>query len=349
MQYVGLDVHKKFTYASVLDEKGNVVMEEKFQSTIESLDNFLDKIRNDAEFVMEASSVWQHLYDHLEYSGFTIKLAHPLKTRVIAEARIKTDAIDAKTLAQLLRADLISESYVPIMDVRIERSITRHRASLVRMRTQIKNKIHAILRRHGVQYEFSDLFGRSGIEFLKTIDIPAYSRYELDHYLTLLRVFNYKIEESSVQIEALKKDNPQAGLLTTIPGISDYSALLIMAEICDIRRFKTAEHLCSYAGLVPSTYQSGNTSYHGKITKQGSKWLRWILIQAANKAILKENALQRFYKRLEAKKGRKIAIVATARKMLTYIHAMLTLNLKFDELQVNRDRATRTFINQNGC
>jgi len=343
MQYVGLDVHKKFTYASVIDDKGNVVMEDKFQSSIEGLDKFLDKVEKNTEFVMEASSVWQHLYDHLEFNGFAVKLAHPLKTRAIAEARIKTDAIDARTLAQLLRANLISESYVPIMDVRVERSITRHRASLVRIRTQIKNKIHAILRRHGIQYEFSDLFGKSGIEFLRNVDIPAYSRYELDHYLTLLRVLNYKIEDSSKQIEALKKENPQAQLLTTIPGISDYSALLIMAEIGDIRRFKTAEHLCSYAGLVPSTYQSGNTSYHGKITKQGSKWLRWILIQAANKAITRENALQRFYKRLEAKKGR---------KMLTYIHAMLTLNLKFDELQVNKnngDRATRFFINRNGC
>jgi transposase len=103
---------------------------------------------------------------------------------------------------------------------------------------------------------------------------------------------------------------------------------------------------------VPSTYQSGSKNYHGKITKQGSKWLRWILIQAANKAITRENALQRFYKKLEARKGRNVAIVATARKMLTYIHAMLTLNLKFDELQVNKvngGRVARNSINRNGC
>jgi transposase len=231
MQYVGLDVHKKFTYACVVDEEGNIVIKDKFQSTIEGLEKFLDKVEKDTKFVMEACSVWQHLYDHLEYRGFAVKLAHPLKTRAIAEARIKTDSIDAETLAHLLRANLISESYVPIMDVRIERAITRHRASLLRMRTQIKNKIHAILRRHGIQYEFSDLFGKSGMDFLKTVDIPAYSRYELDQYLVLLKVLDYKIEESSKQIELMKKENPQAQLLTTIPGISDYSAMLIMAEI----------------------------------------------------------------------------------------------------------------------
>ncbi|MEM5793018.1 MAG: IS110 family transposase, partial [Candidatus Aenigmatarchaeota archaeon] len=170
-----------------------------------------------------------------------------------------------------------------------------------------------------------------------------------DQYLVLLRVLDYKIEETSKQISMLKEENPQAKLLTTIPGISEYSALLIMAEIGDIRRFKNAECLCSYAGLVPSTYQSGNKQYHGKITKQGSKWLRWILIQAANKAITRDNALQRFYKRLEQKKGRKIAIVATARKMLTYIYAMLTLNLEFNQLQVNKGRVARAFINRNGC
>jgi len=336
MQYVGLDVHKKLTYASVLDEKGNIVLEDRFQSTVEGLNKFLNKIDRDSELVMEACSVWQHLYDHLDEFGYAVKLAHPLKTRLIAEARIKTDAIDAKTLAQLLRADLISESYVPIMDVRIERSITRHRASLVNFRTQIKNKIHAILRRHGIQYEFSDLFGVSGMEFLKNVDLPAYSRYELDQYLVLMRVLSNKIDDSSKQIEAMEKENPSAQLLTTIPGISDYSAMMIMAEIGDVRRFKTAEHLCSYAGLVPSTHQSGQNSYHGKITKQGSRWLRWILIQAANKTILKENALRRFYRKVEYKKGRKIAIVATARKMLTYIYAMLTLNLEFDKLQVNK-------------
>lgn len=199
-----------------------------------------------------------------------MKLAHPLKTRAIAEARIKTDSIDAETLAHLLRTNLLPESYVPDRHTRIERQITRHRASLVDIRTMIKNKIHAILRRHGIRHEFSDLFGKSGIEFLRQLDLPMYSRFQLNQYLVILRVLDYKIGETSNKIELFTKVNPAAQRLIKIPGISYYSALMIMSEIGDIRRFPSLKKLCSYAGLVPSTYQSGD------ITRHARKMLRYI-------------------------------------------------------------------------
>jgi transposase len=147
MQYVGLDVHKNSTQAVVMDEQGNMLMKERFDSTIPGLEKFLEHIDKDAKLVMEACYTWQHLYEHLEDGGYEVKLAHPSKTRAIAEARIKTDSIDAETLAHLLRTNLLPESYVPAKYVRTERLITRHRYSLVSMRTQIKNKIHAILAR----------------------------------------------------------------------------------------------------------------------------------------------------------------------------------------------------------
>ena len=145
---------------------------------------------------------------------------------MIAEARIKTDSIDSETLAHLLRADLVLKSYVPPRWVRDERQITRHRAGLVKIRSIIKNRVHALLTKHGITYEFSDLFGRSGIEFLRQVDVPPATRFELDHYLMLIRVLNYKIEETQKQIELMVEDNPDARLLTSIPGISYYSALL---------------------------------------------------------------------------------------------------------------------------
>jgi transposase len=332
MQFVGLDVHKNSTQAVVIDEQGNKLMEERFDSTVSGLERFLERIDKDARLVMEACYAWQHLYEHLEEGGYEVKLAHPSKTRAIAEARIKTDSISAETLAHLLRADLLPESYVPAKYVRIERQITRHRASLVSMRTRVKNKVHAILARYGIRYEYSDLFGRSGIEFLKNLDLSNASRFQLDQYLVLLRVLNHEIEETSERVGLLAEENPSARLLMSIPGISYYSALLIMAEIADIRRFPSAKKLCGYAGLVPSTHQSGDTRRTGHLTKQDSRWLRWILIQTANVAIKKDNALKKFYDRVAKKKGHNIAIVATARKMLRYIYAMLTLGIEFDAL-----------------
>lgn len=336
MQYVGLDVHKKDIHATVLDEQGNKVLESKFRTNSYDIADFIGKIDKNSKVVVEACSCWQHPFDFFENFGFDICLAHPLKTRAIADARIKTDSRDSETLAHLLRTNLIPKSYVPPMYVRMEREIVRHRASLVGIRTQIKNKVHAILIKNGIEYEFSDLFGKAGMEFLRALDLPEVNRFELDQYLMLLKVLDHKIHETSQQIDAVAEENPQAMLLTTIPGISYYSALLIMAEIGDVNRFDNAEQLCSYAGLVPSTHQSGNTTYHGKITKQGSKWMRWILIQAVQKTVKQPNGLQRFYQRLEKRKGGKIATVAAARKLLHYIYAMLKNGIPFDALQINK-------------
>lgn len=302
MQFVGLDVHKRFTYATVVDKEGNKIIQQKILNTVDNFDKFLSSIDNKASIVMESCSVWQYIYNYIENGGYSVKLAHPLKTRLIAEARIKTDKVDSEILANLLRCKMISESYVPPKYVRIEREIARHRSSLVSMRTQIKNKIHAILAKNGVTYEMTDLFGKSGMEFLRQLDLPGEYRLQLNQYLDLIEIFNKTIDETQKEIEALSKDNPSAMLLTSIPGISYYSALMIMAEIGDIRRFPSAKKLCSYAGLVPSTYQSGDTERHGSITKQGSRWMRKMLIQAANKAVLRDNALRRHYLKLKSKK-----------------------------------------------
>lgn len=336
MQYVGMDTHKAFSQVCVMDEKGNVMMAEKVPNTPQAMDSFITKLEPGSKVVMEASSCWEYLYDYLEQHGFDMSLANPLKTKAIASARIKTDSIDAETLAHLLRANLIPESYVPPQHVRDERQVVRLRASLVDMRTQAKNKIHALLARNGITYEFSDLFGKSGIEYLQTLELPAASRFALDQYLTLLPILDEKVETVQGQIEAMATDNYHARLLMSIPGISYYSALMIMSEIGDVTRFESKKHLCSFAGIVPSVYQSGNTCRTGHITKQGSGWLRWTLVQAANRMVNSNSALAKFYLKLHKRKGHKTAIVATARKLLIYIYIMLKNNIPYSALQINK-------------
>lgn len=336
MQYVGLDVHKKYTKAVVVNEKGKVLRQREFGNEPVEFDKFTKELGKDARIVMEASGCWQHIYDYLDEQGYDVKLAHPLKVKAIASARIKTDTIDATILANLLRADLIPESYVPPDYVRKERNIVRHRTGLTRIKTQIKNKVHAILIRHGINYEFSDAFGMAGMEYLYSIDLPEAERLAMDHYLNIIDFIDKKVEESNEIIDILCKKNPQANLITSLPGIGHYSALLIMSEIADIRRFKKPKNLCSYAGLVPSTYQSGNTLKHGRITKQGSRPLRWILTQCAHIAVRKDDVLRTFYIRVSKRKGKKAATVAVARKMLVYIHRMLELNIPYHALYIKR-------------
>lgn len=336
MQYVGMDTHKNFSQVCVMDEQGNVLLEEKVPNEPQAIDKMIAKLEPGSKVVMEASSCYQYLYDYMEQNGFDMTLAHPLKVKAIASARIKTDKIDAETLAHLLRANLIPESYAAPENVRDERQVVRLRASLVDIRTQIKNKIHAMLARNGIRYEGSDVFGKSGIGWLQMLELPDASRFELDQYLTLLPVIDEKIDTVQKQIELMATDNYHAKLLMSIPGVSYYTALTVMAEIGDITRFPDAKHLCSYAGIVPSVHQSGNTRRTGHITKQGSSMLRWILIQAANRIIRTNSPLKAFYLELRQKRGHSVAVTATARKMFIYMYIMLKNNIPYTALQVNR-------------
>ena len=167
------------------------------------------------------------------------------------------------------------------------------------------------------------------------------NRFALNNYLEVLEELNQRIEDTNTYIETRSKDIEEVQLLKTIPGISTYSALIIYAEIADITRFPNWKKLCSYAGLTASVYQSGNKEYYGHITKEGSRMLRWILIQAVMKTVKKPNGLQKFYLKLLQKKGNKVARVASARKLLVYIYIMLTQNKKFQEL--NRPNPSPTF------
>lgn len=332
--YVGLDVHKKYNHACVMDKHGNVVQEQKFLNTIEELDGFLEDLPDDSKIVMEACSVWEPIFDYIESKGFDVELAHPLKTRLIAEARVKTDKVDAEALAHLRRADLLPKSYVPPANIRKLRFIVRHRASLVKIRTMVKNKIHALLWKEGISTELTDLFGKQGMEALRTIQLKTQHRFALNNYLKLLDVLNECIADTEAYINVQSENLPQVKMLARIPGIGIYSALLIYAEIGEISRFKSYRKLCSYAGLTASVYQSGNTLRYGKITKQGSKWLRWIMLEIVSRHVWRIKPLHKFYKRLSLKKTN-IAKVASARKLLIYIYIMLTRNIEFERLRVN--------------
>ena len=317
---IGVDIHKKYSYAAVVDELGEIKEEVKIENTKESLEQFAIKYQG-ARAVIEATGNYRFIYDILE-NYMEVKLAHPYKTRAIAEARIKNDKLDAKMLAHLLRANLIAESYVPPKEVRELRDLTRLRKALIEDRTRIKNRVHAILARNGIM-DYPNPFTKKGREFLESAELSEVDRKLLEINLSIIDKINEEIKEIDRIIQEKAKIDGDALLLTTIPGISYYSALLIKAEIGDVNRFPNKFKLISYAGLCPSVRQSGNKEIRGHITKQGSRMLRWILIQCANVAIRHDEYLRNFYLRIKRRRGHNIAIVATARKMLVCIYYML--------------------------
>jgi len=326
--YIGVDHHKKFSYFSVMNEKGVVVKEGRIGNSKESVENFLGKEYSEgASAVLEAGRNWTVMHDWLEEEVDEVKLAHPLKVRAIAEAKIKTDKIDAKTLAHLLRADLIPEAYVPGKDTRVVKNILRQRMFLVKLSTMVKNRIHVIIDRHPEvrnQIDPSDLFGKQGIQWLKEVSIPKEDRKLLDEELDLLGYLAKKIESSNNWITQLGKDDKRVKLLMTIPGIGKFFALLIANEIDNILRFKNKNKFASYAGLVPSIHASAGRVSHGRIVKSGNKYLRWALIEAVWPAIKKDLALRETYQSLKARKGFNQAKVAVARKLSVIVYRVLS-------------------------
>jgi transposase len=299
-----------------MDEKGKVVKQAKFTNDHKALDEFMEGL-DEALVAMEAGYCWQPLYDRLEESGHHVKLAHPLKVKAIAEAKVKTDKIDSETLTHLLRADLLPESYVPPRDIRELREVVRRRAFLVGMRTMLKNRIHSEVAKRGVSLG-APPFSKTGEEMLRGLGLEA-----VDQVLPVMNALDRQIMEISRCMRRMCGEDPNARLLTTIPGVGYYIALLLISEIGDIRRFPDSEKLCSYAGLVPSVRRSGGSTKHGGITHEGSKWMRWGLVQAVHVHIRFDTELTRFYRRLASGKPKQVAVTATARKMLKVVYWML--------------------------
>ena len=333
--YVGLDVHSEYTYSSVLDEKGNSLGEGKFATDDMGFKSFFRRFKRrqfKIHAVFEASRSWNYVADLLRKQEVEFIMAHPLKVRAIASARIKTDRIDSKVLADLLRADLIPQSYMPPEDIIDLRSLVRHRVRLGKLATQAKNTIRTVLAREGKKCSWTDLTGIKARLYLNNIQLKSLqNKTELEDQLSLMDLIQQKILkiERKIKTEAVKR--PESKIISSMPGFAEYSALLILSEIGDIKRFQTPQQLASYAGLVSSTYQSSNTFRQGGITKQGSKWLRWMLIQCCNVTIRKKNRIQKFYLRIKSKKGHNKAIVATARKTLTIIWTMLQKQQTFQQ------------------
>jgi transposase len=339
--YAGLDVHPTSITGTLKDTVGNTVRVLKVETTPEGVAKLFDRLhKKQVTAVFEASRNWHYYAQLLTPYCSKLIMAHPLKVRAIASARIKTDAIDSDTLADLLRANLIPESYMPSLAIVELRELLRYRAKLSRMCGKLKTQAKNILSREGKTCDFDEVTGKRARLWLNNLVLSSLNKTELTYLVSLIDNLKGELKILDAKIEKEQYHFPEIDLLKSIPGIGTYSAMLILAEIDSITRFDDPSKLTAYAGLVPSTYQSSTTQYSGHITKQGSKWLRWILTQCAHASIKSRTShkLKSFYLRIARKKGTQKAIVATARKMLSIIWYLLNKN----EYYAYRDNAILT-------
>lgn len=342
--FVGMDLHKRTSTFCVKTKDGAVRRREKILTDQAQVTAFIRSLEGDVSIVLEPVSQWYVYADLLQQLGCDVHLAHPMKVKAIASARVKTDAIDASVLCDLLRSNLLPEAYFSSKEVRSWKEIVRYRASLVNLRSQVKLKIHAILHKNGIIHGFGNLFSVSGKRWLRALTTAEPFKTNMLELLTLIEDLDGRVKEAEKRVVEQVGRLREAELLTTIPGISYVSALTIVSEIGDIHRFPSAKKLCGYAGIVPSTYASGDKVTRGRITKMGSKWLRYIMIEAAQKQQLckSQPAFLPFFNKMKKRKGTNPATVATARKILAVIWRMLMDNRPFSMTPPERHRGRPT-------
>ena len=325
MAILGIDLHKRESQVAVLpDEPTDDEPLEEVRVSNANLDEIAARYEG-SEAVLEATSNYYTIYDRLS-EHLDVTVANPLELSWIAESSQKTDKIDAEKLAELQRADIVPESYVPPEEIRSLRALTRGREHLVEERTKWKNEVHALLDQHGVEYD-RKLFTESGREFLAELTLADPGDILLETYLDTIDELTEKIESLRTEIETRAREVPEVELLQTIPGVGALTALQIYAEIGEVERFDRAPELVSYAGLDPSVRESADSRTEGSISKQGNKYLRTAVVQGAWRAVHQGNDqyLGRFYRRLRHKKNKpeKVARVAAGRKLLVSIFHML--------------------------
>jgi transposase len=335
MLHAGLDLSRRRLDFHLLDERGQTLEVGAAPPDGDGLRGLALRLGRYGEPIraaVESMTGARFVHDQLELHGWQVQLADAVKVKGLAPLACKTDRIDAWVLAELCRRDLVPAIWLPDPCVRAERERARFRLHLVRHRSSLKQRVHATLLTHGQPCPVSDLFGVRGRQLLARLQLPEPWAGTLKASLRLIDELESEIAACEAELRRLGADHTYVPLLLTVPGIAWVLAYTIAAEIGDIRRYPSPTKLAGHTGLCPRVYQSGDSDRRGPLSKQGPKYLRWALIEAATRASRHpayHDRYQRTKTRLGKQRGPKVAQVDLARRLAEAIWHMLTKNQPF--------------------
>jgi len=314
MWHLGIDLHRRTVVVAAVHDSGETLEARTFDCR--DVDRLVDYVHCLQPFrgVIEATSTYRWLYELLSREG-TILLAHPAKLRLMIQRRAKTDRLDCQLLANLLRIDQIPLSYVPPKSYQQLRDVTRYRSRLVGGQTQAKIGLRSLLARHNRQAPYRVPFGPRGLAWFRQQQFGAMDDYIRDELVARLSHFRREVAAIDQRLTELATGFPEVESLMHIHGVGLYTALVIIGELGEIERFRFAHQVGAYAGLTSRVRQSGDHCYYGKITRQGSPWLRCVLVEAAIHVVRRDDGLRNFYQRVRKRAGSNKARVAAARKL----------------------------------
>jgi len=329
MNYVGVDLHKQVISLCVVVQEANrrkVVLRKTFRcSEVDGIRAFFAELRP-FQVVVEATSSYEWFVQLVEPLADRVLLAHPKKLRIIAESTRKTDKLDAQVLAEFLALDMIPEAYRPTPRQRDHRTLVRHRRYLQRRAASVKNKLRSILARHNA--DIRELFRPEGRRYLDQVTLPEADRFvvdqlceELEHRKKQLQTIDKQLLRFAQQGAAAEREARE--VLETIPYVGTVTIDVVLSELGDVRRFRSQKQVTAYAGLAPGLRESAGRTKQLAITKEGSRLLRWALVETAWRLVGRLRRWAFVYQRIKLRRGAKKAIVAVARRVLCVMVSML--------------------------
>lgn len=313
--YIGIDLHKAFFQGCSVRGNGERRWEQRWPTTDAGIADLLARCGPESRLAVEASSpTWAFVDRIVEHVG-SVQVVDARKTRLKAGYAAKTDRLDAQRLADALRRDSVVGIYYPPPAIRELRELCRYRCQLARVQASVKQRIHALLLRHGVVVPVRSLFSARGHQWLTALALPGWGGASLTGWRQVLADVRARLGPVLAAIRTTAADDPIAHALDARPGFGPVFSVTLRAEVGTITRFPDGPHLASYAGLVPRVERSGSRQWSGRITKAGSPWLRWALIEAAIHQLRRQDDFGRWAHQLAVRKGILKARVAVARAL----------------------------------
>lgn len=318
-EYVGIDLHRRRSVIVRLTPEGEVLEQVRIDNDPVALALQVAKAGPHPEAVLEATYGWYWAVDVLQACGAQVRLAHPLAVGAYTHRRVKNDGIDAKTLADLARMNRVPEAWIAPREVRELRELVRYRAKLVALRSGLKAQVHALLAKHGVRVPMSDLFGAAGNRLLDELALPRPYALRLSSVRDLIARYDQEVASFDREVRSTLGSHRGFQAIQAVPGVGPILGAVFVAEVGDVTRFSNPGRLCSWAGLTPRHRESDQVVHRGSITKQGSRLVRWAAVEAVQK--LRTSTKQhRDFRRIARRRGKNIARVAVARKLLTLVY-----------------------------
>ena len=321
-QFVGMDLHRRRSVLVRMSETGERLETVRIVNDRDRLAAVMARAGEAPEVVLEATYGWYWAADALAELGAGVHLAHPLGVKAFSYRRVKNDERDAADLADLLRMGRLPEAWIAPPETRELRELVRHRAKLVHLRSGLRSQVHAVLAGQGVAVPVSDLFGLGGMRLLERAPLSAAARQRIDSLLRLIEVFDVEIDAAAKTTAGQLKTHPGYQAVQTLPGVGPILGAIFVVEIGDVTRFPDPTRLASWAGLTPKHHESDTTVRRGRITKQGSRLVRWAAVEAVQH-ISPHTRLGAYRDRVAERRGRNIGKVAAARELIECVYYAL--------------------------